>query len=339
MVAKKEILTPKRLDDQKMQSARKFGRVDEEGRVFVKVGDEERQVGQYLSGEIDAEMTLFVRRFVDQVGKMEHFAMRASQAANVTAPEIDESIAHFKAFSKEYNSVGDYLALQKMIPELERLGEERKSRNRLKREEDVEATLVILNDLVREVEGLVETLSNPKTPWKRISTSVDETLTKWKEARGGARVPEKVANELWERFSAARKTLQDARKAYFSSLRETNSEVKRKKDAIIKEAEGAQETGNFDAGKRTFARLMREWKELGRGDRKTDDAQWKKFNAARDHFFSRLPKEDKPSKKERPKWDNDTSRLGAPIQGLDLLAALKDELEQKGSSRKGDVKK
>lgn len=336
MATKKEIITPKKLEDQKMLSASKFGRVDGEGRVFVQIGKEEKQVGQYKSGEIDADMTLFVRRFVDQVGKMEHFAMRVEQATNVTAPEIDESIAHFKQFAEEYNSVGDYLALQKMIPELERLGEERKSRNRTKRATDTEEALSTLQGLVQEVEGLVATLTHPKTPWRQIGTSIDETLDKWKEARGGSRIPDKTANELWERFSNARKTLMDARRTHFSSLREKNSEVKRKKDAIIKDAEGAQETGNFDAGKRTFARLMREWKELGRGDRKTDDAQWEKFNAARDHFFSRLPKEDKPTKQDRPKWGNNLSNLGAPIQGngMDLLAALKSELEQKGGAKK-----
>src|SRR5699024_2053120 len=58
------------------------------------------------------------------------------------------------------------------------------------------------------------------------------------------------------------------------------------KEQLITRAEAMQDSTDWGPTVRAFKDLMQEWREAPRGSRKKDDAQWKRFKAAQDRFFT-----------------------------------------------------
>ncbi|MDR0950658.1 MAG: DUF349 domain-containing protein [Candidatus Ancillula sp.] len=318
----------KELDEARFKEASKFGRIDQEGRVFVQLGTGEKNVGQYSTGEIDKTMDLYIRRFVDFEEKLDIFEQRLkSDTVSLTAPAIDIAMNNFKSFLQMKNAVGDFSKIEKRVEELAKLGEERKEQNRIQRKAQIEEALKTLNTCVTNVESVISG-DLERVNWKHASDVLDQNFDKWKEVRGNLRLPEKQADELWTRFKVARDVIINNRREFQRKFRDNAKRVKSRKQVIIDEANKIKESENFDVTKKTFQRLLKTWKEIGRGGRKDDDKQWAQFKAAQDYFYSRLPKKEFTPKAERPKWDNDLSEMKADITGLDALAALKEKLSK-----------
>ena len=73
-----------------VKAAEAFGRVDDNGTVFVKDGDAEREVGQFPDVSKEEALALYARRFLDLKAKLDLLATRLA-SPNIKAREIDES--------------------------------------------------------------------------------------------------------------------------------------------------------------------------------------------------------------------------------------------------------
>ncbi|MCT6810803.1 MAG: DUF349 domain-containing protein, partial [Bifidobacterium sp.] len=76
---------------EEIDKAEAFGRVDEQGNVFVREGDQERQVGQFPNADAKEALNLYARRYLDLKEKLNLFASRL-RSPKIKAHEIDESI-------------------------------------------------------------------------------------------------------------------------------------------------------------------------------------------------------------------------------------------------------
>ena len=74
-----------------VKAAEAFGRVDDNGTVFVKDGDAEREVGQFPDVSKEEALALYARRFLDLKAKLDLLATRLA-SPNIKAREIDESV-------------------------------------------------------------------------------------------------------------------------------------------------------------------------------------------------------------------------------------------------------
>ena len=63
-------------DDVELKEAESFGRVDGNGTVYVKEGEEEREVGQFPDASADEALALYARRYLDLKAKLDVFANR-----------------------------------------------------------------------------------------------------------------------------------------------------------------------------------------------------------------------------------------------------------------------
>ena len=76
-----------------MDEASKYGRVDDQGRVFVKDGDTEREVGQYADGIPEQPLALYVRRFLDLQAQVD---LAQARLATLKAHDIDATLKLLK---------------------------------------------------------------------------------------------------------------------------------------------------------------------------------------------------------------------------------------------------
>ncbi|MDQ3357495.1 MAG: DUF349 domain-containing protein [Actinomycetota bacterium] len=264
--------------------AAEFGRVGEDGTVYVRSDDGERAVGSYPGSSPDEALAYFARKYDELAAAAQLLAQRVSQT-DLSAHDAGESLAKLREQIGEANVVGDLAALQTQVAGIEQAVSDKASAETQRRAEAKAEAARTREALVAEAEELAA--ADPhKVQWKVASARMRAMLDEWKGLqRSGPRLDKPVENELWTRLSTARNSFDKGRKAWFSQLDDEHAEAKRAKQRLVEEAEALSRSKDWAPTAGAFKRLMQQWRQAGRAQRADDDALWERFKAAQDHFF------------------------------------------------------
>ncbi len=258
-----------------------WGRVDEDGTVYVREADGERAVGQYPDATPEEALAYYERKYVELEGQVKLLEQRVRGGA--PAQDVAKALASLGAALTGANAVGD---LASLTARLEKLGGSVGELTAKQTEEQKAAVA----DALAEREALVveaETLAaqDPaKAQWKQVSAQLDALFARWQAHQAdGPRLPKNESNELWKRFRAARTTIETHRKAFFAELDGVHREARSRKQALVERAEGLAARGAD--GIPDYRALLDDWKAAGRAGKKVDDALWARFKAAGDVLF------------------------------------------------------
>ena len=244
-----------------IKAAEAFGRVADDGTVFVKEGEGEREVGQFPDASKEEALALYARRYLDLTAKLDLFANRL-KSSNVKNREIDESIKTLSAEIEQPAVVGDIEALKSQFEALKEAGAAKKA------------------------EALANSLGD-NTNWRSTADKFRSLFQQWQDHQhNSVRLDKADADALWSRFSSARTTFNSARRKWAQGRDEERSNAKAAKEAIIAEAEEIKDSTAWMETSRKFNELMDRWKKAGRAGRRDDDALWARFRAAADTFFN-----------------------------------------------------
>ncbi|MGO3758815.1 MAG: DUF349 domain-containing protein [Agrococcus casei] len=258
-----------------------IGRVDESGTVFVKIGEDWHEVGQYPDGTHEEALALFERKFADLEGQVRLLEQRVRSGAN--ASDVTKSAAALKQQADEGRAVGDFVSLRARIDAVVGRTDELSQQQRAEQQEKLDAAIAERESIVVEAEKIAaRDLSNVQ--WKQVSAEIDELFAKWKAHQAaGPRLPKSQNDAFWKRFRAARNTLESARREFFSKLDGQHREAKQEKQRLIESANALAPKGADGIGE--YRRLLDSWKAAGRAGRKVDDALWAEFKAAGDVLY------------------------------------------------------
>jgi len=261
-----------------------FGRVAEDGTVYVRTSSGERAVGSYPGKSADEALAYFVRKFEALASEIALLAARIKSGAMVPS-DASEAVTKLKDQVANLNGVGDLATLAAAVDQLPSLIEdhraayqERKELESAVREAKKAAALVQKEKLVAEAESLAMSES-----WKVTSERLKVLLEEWKAA---PRLDKATDGELWKRFSSSRNKFDKRRRTHFASLDSVHTEVALKKEAIVKEAEALANSKEWLPTANKFKSLMDSWKASGRGKQSSDAKLWARFKAAQDQFFA-----------------------------------------------------
>ncbi len=267
------------------ESAR-FGRVAEDGTVFVRVGEEEREVGSYPGATPDEALQYFARKYDELAASAELLETRLGNP-DVSAKEVEGGLATLKEHIESTGVVGDLEALAATV---ERISAGLTD----KRTAEAEQRRVAREQAAQEREAIVaeaeQIAAQPpgSTQWKRSSEQMRALLDRWKQhQRSGAKLDKPTETALWQRFSHARNSFDKARRAWFADLESSRSEAKAAKEQLVAEAEALSDSTDWGPTARAYKQLMDRWRAAGRASRQDDDALWERFRAAQDAFFTR----------------------------------------------------
>ncbi|MGX0670347.1 DUF349 domain-containing protein [Kocuria marina] len=267
-----------------VERARAFGRADEDGTVYVSVQGTEYECGQFPDATPDEALAYFARKFDDAEAQVALLEQRI--AAKAPAGDMRKTVDHVREQVDAHTMVGDLTDLSTRLDTLEdaikvALNREREEAKAAKAQQLAHRTAIV------EAAEEVAAQDPAKTQWKHSSTRMAELFSQWQDhQRSGGRLPKSDEDALWKRFRKARTTFDRHRKAFFSSLDETNAKAKRVKEGLIKEAEALSSSTEWGETAGKYRELMDRWKEAPRASRKEDDALWARFRAAQDVFFS-----------------------------------------------------
>jgi len=266
------------------ESAR-FGRVDDEGHVFVTVGDEEREVGSYPGATPDEALQYFARKYDEIAASAELLEQRLANP-DVSAKEVGEGLNTLKEHIAEAHVVGDLAALDTRVAGIEAALVTKRETEQAARAEARAAAATEREAIVAEAEA-ISGQDPEQTQWKQSGERMRALLDQWKQhQRGGAKLDKPTENALWQRFSHARNHFDKGRRSYFAQLDSSRAEARGTKESLVAEAEALSSSKDWGPTARAFKNLMDQWRQAGRASRSEDDALWERFKAAQDAFFN-----------------------------------------------------
>ncbi|MCW2752988.1 MAG: hypothetical protein JWQ32_399 [Marmoricola sp.] len=253
-----------------------FGRVDADGTVYVRIGGQERVVGQYPEGSPEEAMAFFTKRYDALAFEVQLLEQRVRSGA-MSPDEATSSITRVSAQLAEPHAVGDITALIGRLNALKPVIGLQREQRREERSKRVEESRARKTSIVAEAEKIAA-----GTDWRNGANRLRDLLTEWKEL---PRLEKSADDELWHRFSSARTTYTRARKAHFAVVSEQRDSARVVKERLVKEAEALSDSTDWAGTSTKYRNLMSEWKAAGPAPKDIDDALWKRFRGAQDVFF------------------------------------------------------
>ena len=255
-----------------------WGRVDDDGTVYVRTAEGERVIGSWQAGSPEEALAFFRRKFeaLDDRGR----PARAADHHHRPVPGPGAGDHRAAAGSGDRR------------PRDRRPGRAAGPAGGADRQGRPPPEEVTRRPATRPAPrpGTSRSGSSPRpsgiaaeaTHWKISGERLRQLLEEWKAA---PRADRAVEAALWKRLSAARNAFTKRRKAYFAELEEERETSRARKEKLVTEAEALASSTDWAATAAAYRELMRSWKAAGRAARADEDELWKRFKTAQDTFF------------------------------------------------------
>jgi len=254
-----------------------WGRVDDDGTVYVKTAEGERVVGSWQAGSPAEALAFFQRKYLSLETEVSLLEQRIS-TTDLSPAQAKSTITRLLESVACANCVGDLDGLRGRLEALTGLVDHRREENKAAREQARSEAQDRKTKIVEEAERIAA----EATHWKISGERMRQLLEEWKAAPRADRATETV---LWKRLSAARNAFTKRRKAYFASLEDEREAARTRKEQLVTEAEALSGSTDWGPTASAYRDLMRQWKEAGRADRAAEEELWGRFKAAQDTFF------------------------------------------------------
>jgi len=262
----------------------KFGRVSEDGTVYVITPTGDRAVGSYPGKSPEEALAYFVKKFEMAASEVALLAARIRSGAMVPS-DAHEAVNKLRTQISDLNGVGDLANLSaslekipSLITEHEGAYQARKAAQSAEKETRKNEAAALKEKIVAEAETLIDSVA-----WKVTTARLKVLLEEWKKA---PRLDKKIDAALWKRFSSSRNKFDKRRRTHFASLDTEHKKVASTKEVIVKEAEALANSKDWLGTANKYKSLMDQWKASGRGKKSTDTALWTRFKSAQDTFFT-----------------------------------------------------
>lgn len=256
----------------------KFGRIDDDGNVFVLLPDGNEQfVGQWAAGAPTEGLRMFARRFDDLVVDVD-LAGRRMAEGHLAPDEAQRTVERVRAALLDPKFVGDLAGLADHLKQLEVLIQIRRETLVEEKAAARAAAAARREEIVTEAEKLATSKDWRKTT-ERFRVLVDEWKTIPRFDRG-------TEQDLWQRISAARSAFDKARRTHFATMDKEHAEAKAAKKKLIAEAQALADSTDWNVTTAAYRDLMDRWKKAGFAGKAEDDRLWAAFRAAQEKFFA-----------------------------------------------------
>ena len=259
-----------------------WGRVDDDGTVSVREGDQWRVVGQYPDGTPDEALAYYKRKFSDLAGEVALVEAR-HRRGGASASDLRSTVTALRSRLAGAAAVGNLAALETRLASLETELDAASETEAAEAKQALEAAIAERTALVEAIEAIAA--RDPKSiQWKQTSAEVTELFERWQRHQSdGPRLPRGIGQQLWKRFRDARSIIDRHRREFYATLDETHKSARDAKQRLIERAEALAPRGEDGIG--AYRELLDQWKLAGRAGKKADDALWARFKAAGDALY------------------------------------------------------
>ena len=236
-----------------------WGRVDDDGTVYVRTADGERAVGSWQAGEPAAGLAHYGRRYDDLATEVS--LLEARLKAHTGNPAELKSKAQTLAESiPTAAAVGDLDGLAARARAMVDTADSAAAESRAEKAAARAAQVARKEALAAEAEQIAA----ESTAWKAAGDRLKAIVEEWKTIRG---IDRKTDEALWTRFAAARDAFGRRRGAHFASLDAQRGEARAAKQELIAEAQQLSASTDWGPTSAAMRSLMDRWKAVPRTGR------------------------------------------------------------------------
>lgn len=278
-----------------------WGRVDDDGTVSVREGDQWRVVGQYPDGTPEEALAYFERKYADLASEVTLLEVR-HRRGGASASDLRSTARTVRERLSGAAAVGDLASLEARLTALEGALSEASAEEAQAQRAAVDAAVTEREGIVAEIEAIAA--KDPRSiQWKQTTADVAALFARWQEHQStGPRLPKAVGQQLWKRFRDARAVIDKNRREFYSSLDEQHKSARDAKTRLVERAEALAPQG--EDGIAAYRTLLDQWKNAGRAGKKADDALWARFKAAGDVLYgARIERENADVEASKDKID------------------------------------
>ncbi|KRF36163.1 DUF349 domain-containing protein [Nocardioides sp. Soil805] len=263
-------------DKQSSPQASEWGRVTEDGTVYVRTVDGERSVGQYPEGTPEEALKFFTDRYDALAFEVQLLEQRIG-AGKLSPEEATTTVKALREQVVEANAVGDLNGLAARLDATGPVIAIQRDAKRAEKAQRSAESRAEKDKIVSEAEKLAE-----GNDWRNGANRLRDLLEAWKAL---PRLDRATDDALWRRFSSARTTYTRRRKAHFAEEHGRRDSARVVKERLATEAEALATSTDWGPTAGRYRDLMREWKAAGPAPREVDDQLWQRFRGAQDTFF------------------------------------------------------
>ncbi|WP_235928471.1 DUF349 domain-containing protein [Goekera deserti] len=286
-----------------------WGRVDEDGTVYVRTAQGERSVGSWQAGEPAEGLAHYGRRYDDLATEV--LLLEARLGAHQGNPnELKAKAQALVDGLPTATAVGDLDSLMARAEAIIAVADDAVAANKAEKAAARTAAIARKEALAAEAEQI----GAESTQWKASGDRLKAIVEEWKTIKG---IDRKTDEALWTRFAAARDAFGRRRGAHFAALDVARGESRAAKKELIAEAERLSTSTEWGPTSAAMRALMDRWKAVPRTGRDTDDDLWKQFRAAQDVFFAARTAQDKQRDTEHQANQQAKEAVLAEAEALD----------------------
>lgn len=254
-----------------------WGRVDDEGNVYVKTTDGERLIGQWPGGDPTEAMSLYVRRYEGLEVEVDLLEKRLEGGA-LSPDDAGKAVTKARSQITDAQAMGDLDSLLKRLDALQPAIDKQREVRKVERAAKVAEAQTDKTRIADQAEKIAT-----GNDWKSGADKLRALLDEWKAL---PRLSKSADDELWHRFSSARTAYTRRRKTHFGEQSTLRDAAKVIKEKLIVEAEALSTSTEWGPTAGKYRDLMTEWKKAGSAPRNVEDKLWKRFRGAQDAFFT-----------------------------------------------------
>ncbi len=260
-----------------IDNAHEWGRFDDEGNIYVKDGDTELFIAQWVAGDTAEGFAHYVRRYEGLEVEVTLLETRIKSGA-VSPDDAQKAVNTIEAQLVEPHFIGNLASIRERIAAIAPTISGLRERNKAEREERQAASEAAKVTIIETAEAIAAS-----TDWRNGADRLRALLDEWKAL---PRLSKSADDALWHRFSAARTTYTRHRKAHFAEQSAVRDQAQKIKEGLIAEAEALASSTDWPETSNAYRDLMQKWRKAGSAPRAVEDKLWKQFRAAQDVFFA-----------------------------------------------------
>jgi hypothetical protein len=255
-----------------------WGRIDDDGTVYVRTADGERVIGSWHAGSPEDGVEFYARRYAELVAEVALLEGRVKSTASDPSA-VGTAARKLREVVPSAAALGD---LDSLITRLDAVLAAVAERAQAKAKERAAAATAAA-DRKRALVSEAQKLSASDS-WRATGERYRAMVEEWKAIRG---VDRRTDAKLWEQLSHARRQFDSRRRTHFAQVDQLRGVAAEQKAKLANEAEKLATSTEWTPTARRFRDLMTEWKTAGRAARETEEELWTRFKTAQDAFFTR----------------------------------------------------
>jgi hypothetical protein len=151
------------------------------------------------------------------------------------------------------------------------------------RREDFEKNFEAKKALLEEARRLeVLELKSPKK-WQEKTKAVIDLQQRWKMI---GFVPKEKAGPIWKEFRKTCDAFFEKKRQHFAEIHAVHEANRIAKEQLVTQAEHLKDSQEWNESSNALIKLQNDWKKIGPAHQRDDNALWRRFRAACDHFFT-----------------------------------------------------